>query len=268
MSKIITKTANTPGPTLVIMAGVHGNERAGIHALDEAVQTITPQTGTIHFVYANPPAIENCTRAVEKNMNRCFYAGNTGTSDEDACARTIMSLLDRADALLDLHASTSKHTTPFVICERTAFGVAKEMPVPIISFGWDSLQEGASDGYMYRQEKPGICVECGSVYNPRHGKEIALTAIRQFCGMYNAIETTYAAQSPKRYIEVYYIHHKQNESFTFARSFSDFGQLHEGEVFAWDGEEACEATFGDVIIFPRSDKPIGGETFLLGRERM
>jgi len=268
MTKIITKSANIAGPTLTIMAGVHGNERVGVEAVSDVIDTLTIEAGTVHFIYANPPAIEQGQRLVEKNLNRCFYTDNEGTALEDRYAREIMSVLDRSDALLDLHASMSRRTTPFVICEREAFGIAERMPVPIISYGWDQLEEGASDGYMHRQHKPGVCVECGSTYEPERNRQVAREAIRQFLAFFGVRGKEGAEAGTgavhQEFVRVYDIAYKHTENFAFSHEFGDFDRLPSGQVFATDGQVQYVAQKGDMIIFPRPDAPIGAEAFLRG----
>ena len=69
---IITITGAEPGPTVAIFAGVHGNERAGVYALEALIPRLTITRGTLYLVFANPAAIEANVRMVNKNLNRCF----------------------------------------------------------------------------------------------------------------------------------------------------------------------------------------------------
>jgi CheY-like chemotaxis protein len=119
-NNIVTITGSQPGPVVAIFAGVHGNERAGVYALQRLIPDLKITKGTVHFAFANPPAIEANVRMVTKNLNRCFYAGNDGTDAEDIRARELMQVLDGCDALLDLHMFYDKKNKPFVICEDNA----------------------------------------------------------------------------------------------------------------------------------------------------
>jgi hypothetical protein len=39
-----------------------------------------------------------------------------------------MEILDKCDALLDIHASFTKDSVPFVICEKQSFDIARILP--------------------------------------------------------------------------------------------------------------------------------------------
>ncbi len=83
METIIKKTSENPGKIIAIFCGVHGNERAGIIAAEKALQELVITAGTVYFVFANPRAIEIGKRFVEKNLNRCFYHGQSGDANRD-----------------------------------------------------------------------------------------------------------------------------------------------------------------------------------------
>src|SRR6185369_17926132 len=118
--EVIELSSGKPGPSLAILAGVHGNELAGVYALQELLPTLKPTRGKVYVAFANPPAIEANTRMLNKNLNRCFVADNHGTTPEDERARELMKMLDKCDALLDLHMFYDDDGVPFVICEDNA----------------------------------------------------------------------------------------------------------------------------------------------------
>ncbi len=71
-----------------------------------------------------------------------------------------MEILDRSDALLDVHCSINLDTTPFAIADN-GFDIVKNMNFGIVATGFDDVEPGAADGYMKNNNKIGICVECG-----------------------------------------------------------------------------------------------------------
>ena len=93
-SEIIKMTASLPGPTVAIFAGVHGNETVGVLALQELIPKLKLIKGTLYLAFANVPAIEQNVRLVNKNLNRCLFAGNDGTTYEDQRARELMTVLE------------------------------------------------------------------------------------------------------------------------------------------------------------------------------
>lgn len=267
MNSIIKKIGKEPGQTVAVMAGVHGNERAGVEALASAIKTIRIKSGVVYFIYANPEAIAKRVRFISKNLNRCFSKENIGTTLEDARARELMKIFDQCDALLDLHASNSRRTIPFIICEQEASALARKMAFPIVSSGWDRLEGGAADGYMHRQHKPALCLECGSVYDADNNRRLAENSIYQFLYYFGLIDQVipYSSQRQRR-INVYNIACKRTAALSFSREFSDFEQLEMGKIFARDGEIEYRGAEGDCIIFPRPNGPLGSEAFILGKE--
>jgi succinylglutamate desuccinylase len=111
-----------PGPTSVIMAGVHGNEYCGIKAIEKVLPILENKIvrGQVIFLLGNPLAVEENKRFIDSNLNRMFK--NTRSkyeahSYEYHRAKFIMSVLDNADALLDLH-STRNPSSPYAFIER------------------------------------------------------------------------------------------------------------------------------------------------------
>ncbi len=267
MKGVIKKTALRPGKTVAIFGGVHGNERVGVEAVRWAVATIEPECGTIYFVEANPAAIGQDVRFVGKNLNRCFVAGNPGTTGEEMRARELMGILDECDALLDIHSSNSKDATPFVICEADGMVLAATLDFPIVTTGWDRVEPGAADGYMFQCGKPGVCIECGSVFTIGDNLVRAQDSIRQFLEHFGiSSEGTPQIQRTQRHIQVYFAALRQSEQLVM-KEFADFEPLVSGEVFARDGQTEYVAKEGDCIIFARPNAAIGAEAFILGKER-
>src|SRR3989338_5788285 len=99
-----------PGPTLVILGGVHGNERCGVDAVGNIVDetdVLEPATGKIILLFGNPDAIRANTRFVTHDLNRLFVSEALEADcscTEHRRARELRAILDEADILLDIHA--------------------------------------------------------------------------------------------------------------------------------------------------------------------
>ena len=192
MEGVIKKTSKISGKIVAIFSGIHGNEKVGVEALRWAIKNIEPTSGSIYFVEANPIAIKKNVRQVSKNLNRCFLADNNGDEYEDMRARDLMIILNECDALLDIHASNTKIATPFIICENNALELAKKLNFSIISTGWNNIEPGATDGYMFLAGKPALCIECGSVSETKKNLNIAKDSIKkylQYFGILNMLST-------------------------------------------------------------------------------
>lgn len=253
-----------PGKTLAVFCGVHGNERVGIEAVEQLVREIEILNGTVYFVYANPRAIEQNVRSTEKNLNRAFVAGNAGTAYEDARARELMGLLDTVDALLDVHASNTPEATPFVIYGAPAEPFVPYLDFDIVSTGWDDVEPGATEGYLLRQGKPGICIECGYINDGGKYGTLAQDSIRAFLTFYGAIAGDLGPARKQRRFHAYKALIKEDESFEYYKQYADFESLPAGTCFARDAQKEYCVDEDSAIVFA-TNKKVGDEACVLGR---
>jgi succinylglutamate desuccinylase len=178
-----------------------------------------------------------------------------------------MSVFDECDALLDIHSSNSRETTPFAVCEGNAMKLVKKMDFEIVSAGWDALEPGSTDGYLHQSGKVGICIECGSVFETEKNLSRAKNSLLQFLQYFGLInETVPYGKTFQRHIQVHKVAHKKTENVSFVKEFKDFELLTAGKVFARDGDTEYVAEVGDCVIFPRPNTAIGSEVFILGKE--
>lgn len=266
-SDIIEIDSGLPGPVLAIFAGAHGNELAGVFALQELIPTLKPTRGKLLLAFANPPAIEADVRMLNKNLNRCYTKNNNGTDPEDVRARELMAVLDKSDALLDLHMFYDDSGIPFAICEEDALDIAKIFDVEIISTNWTEVEPGASDWYMFQQGKPGICVECGPISKAKEYKDFAIKTVYQFLKYFNMTdEEAELSTAPKRIVKADHAVHKTSENFVLARGFHNFDQLREGQLIATDSTTEFRAKGGECILFPHYKARVGEEAYIVGHD--
>ena len=264
---VTTKIGKGPGPVVAIFGGVHGNEKVGVEVVRTLAEKLVLTAGTVHLVEANPKAIQQNVRAIKKNLNRCFVRKEDSAESEDIRAQELMDLLDTADVLIDIHASNTPGSTPFIICEAEAMELAHLLNFELISSGWDAIEPGAADGYMHRQNKPALCLECGYAEDVEINYALAENSILRVLSHLKMLEApvVLSLNVVQKHLEVYKAVIRENEKFALTRSFKDFEILSEGEDIAVDGERVYKAKEGDCIIFARPNAPIGGEAFILGR---
>jgi predicted deacylase len=109
-----------PGPRLIVLGAVHGNETCGTRAIGEVIDALdqgrlTLQRGQLTLVpVTNPLAHARHAREGERNLNRKLVPPAIPQDFEDRVARVLCPLLQAHDVLLDLH---SFHTAgePFVM---------------------------------------------------------------------------------------------------------------------------------------------------------
>jgi succinylglutamate desuccinylase len=255
------------GPSIAVFAGVHGDERAGIIAMERLSKKLEIQRGVVFLVLANPPAVNKKVRLVNKNINRCFLRSNNGATYEDNRARDLMRLLDECDSLLDLHAFSNREGAPFIICEENSFDVAQIFDVPIISSGWSSAEPGATDGYMFANGKVGICLECGPINQSEKYSELAEKSIFQFLKYYGLLESgVRLSVTSKKHIKAKYSCIRKSKNFVMDRRLTNFQKLKRNQLLAKDGSFEDRSRGREYIIFPQPDAEIGQEAYIIGEE--
>jgi predicted deacylase len=109
------------GKTLVITAGVHGDEFEGVRTVFEVFAGLDPArlSGTLLAVpAANPPAFWNGTRTSpldDKNLARVFPGKLQGSATEVIAYHLGESIIARADFLVDLHSAGVELLMPSMV---------------------------------------------------------------------------------------------------------------------------------------------------------
>lgn len=110
----------SPGPKLLVLGAVHGNETCGALAIGELLKDIDSgklaiECGTLTFVpVSNPLAYQLKQRTGDRNLNRNMATSANPQDFEDRIVNVLCPILEAHDVLLDLH---SFHTggAPFVM---------------------------------------------------------------------------------------------------------------------------------------------------------
>lgn len=257
----------TDGPTVAIFAGVHGNEKAGVFAMQNLLPNLNILKGKLYVVFANPPAIEADVRMINKNLNRCFYWGNEGRSPEDVRARELMNILDECDSLLDLHMFYDPGGVPFVICEDNALDIAQLFDVKVISTNWTEVEPGGTDGYMFSKGKVGICVECGPIARAKEFTTFAENTVFQYLKYYGMVDANVRfSTSKKRGVRAMKAVNKTSKNFVLSPGLSNFERLKPGQLLAKDGDKSYLAGNDECIIFPHYAARVDEEAYIIGKE--
>lgn len=259
-----------PGPNLVIMAGVHGDEQCGLSAFNAMLPTFKPKQGRVTFIIGNPKAVAINRREFEGNLNRMFRPDVNITNSERATyeytrSRELMPILAKADALLDIHSSTTEQTVPFVICEKQSFAVAEQLPVAVVVSGIDTLHPTGTDAYVNQSGGLGVCIECGNHTDP-NATSFALTAINRFLDYFDVTcSKNNAYIRRQRFVNAHWIY-KNKDIFRLRKNFQEFEKINKGSLIGVDGEEEIKAPYDGVILFPHNRTNIDMEAFLYGIE--
>lgn len=107
---VVAINGSKPGPTLALVAGLHGSEFASIVALQKLGTQIDPAnlSGRLIIVpLVNLAAFNSVTRHLNpvdgKNINRVFPGSATGTQSERAAYAITTQVLSQVDYVIDYH---------------------------------------------------------------------------------------------------------------------------------------------------------------------
>lgn len=108
--------APVAGPTALIQAGIHGDEIAGVHALEEMLEdgALRPTAGRLLVIPTmNRAAYRARQRAAPGglDLNRCFPGDSNADEREKRLARAFMDLVleERPDLMATLHESQKRY---------------------------------------------------------------------------------------------------------------------------------------------------------------
>ncbi len=268
--KLIEKNGKKPGKTVVLLAGIHGNEVCGVKAFDELIPKIEIESGKVIFIYANLEAIEKNKRQIEYNLNRCFLKEQTkimAESLEGKTAKEIIPYLERADLMLDLHASFTKDSIPFVICDEKQLGNANIFDSKIVSYNWDPFEPGSTDYYMNLQNKPGFCFECG-YFGDKKSFERAKNAVLDFLIFSGNISGALFKKNNQRIIRIKGIYKNTIGSFKKIEYKPDFWIAEKNSKIGTDGEKDVFINAGEIILFLVDNEKLNEECFLVAEETL
>lgn len=142
-----------PGPTIVFIAGIHGNEPSGVFALNTILEEINSNNiavnGNIYAIAGNLAALKKGVRYFSEDLNRMWTEErmekfNTAQSsknsseleEQDQIYQTITDILKKETEpfyFIDLH-TTSSHTEPFITVNDNLLNrkFTQQYPVPLL----------------------------------------------------------------------------------------------------------------------------------------
>jgi len=264
---IIELKGDQPGPTSIVLAGVHGDEKCGVVALEKILPSLVLERGRVLIGYGNPEAIMKDVRFVEANLNRLFCPEEQLSQAEKGSleygrAQLLKRYMNEAEALLDIHASFNPKSRRFVICEKNALDIAKHLPVSTLVSGFDQVEPGGTDYYMNKIGKIGICLECGYLADPI-SYDIAQEGLFAFLASRGHINSPISIFKQTSF-RMEGLYHTRHQKFKPSKPFEDFEDISEGQLVGMDGPEEVRTAKNGVILFAREVEGIGAEAFLVG----
>ncbi len=282
-----------PGPTLIVVGGVHGNEPAGVRAATRVLARLEAAgvalRGDLVALCGNVRALRGGRRYLERDLNRAWTAAALrsppGQGPEDHERAELKAALDEALAaargpvtFLDLH-TTSAEGIPFAMTGDTprhrAF--ASAIPLPII-LGLEEQLDGVLSEYLTARGAVTMVVEGGQHAGPatEANLEAALWVALAAAGLcapsalpVHADAVAHLARARgalPRVIEVLERHAVAgDDEFRMEPGFANIGRVRARELLARDRRGEIRAPRDGLLLLPLY-QPQGEDGFFLGRE--
>jgi succinylglutamate desuccinylase len=282
------------GPKLVFFGGLHGNEPAGVIALEEVLKDLIPANikGEVYGVYGNLKALQQRTRFIEKDLNRIWTNENIAQirqklvlSPEEEEQKELLQLLsslleNNEDPIyfIDFH-TTSSPSVPFITINDALINRAfsKRFPVPIVLGIEEYLQEPLLS-YLNKEGYVSLGFEAG-----QHEDLAAISSCKAFIYMalvisgatpkekvldYNEHYQTLRSQAndlTSVFEVVFRYHIKPFEKFTMNPGFKSFQRITKGEDLAVSDGQSIKAPSSAHLFMPLYQKQ-GEDGFFIIRE--
>ena len=262
-----------PGPRVLLLGGVHGEEKPGVLALERLVAEF--QSGRLSLARgqltvvprANREAVERGLHFVDENLNRAVRPHAAPANHERRLAAELAALIAAHDAVLDLHG-TQAPTVPFVFLDDESVpvrGWAEALGAEHILTGWPALYAGSdaltTTGFAQTLGKRALTVEAGQNDDPG-AAEFAFDAARRAIAHFGLIIGTPRRPKPKA-LRLTTVVRREKEG-QFARPWKNFEPVTKGEVLArYAGGAELTASEDGVIVMPYEGAAIGEEWYYL-----
>ena len=259
-----------PGPRLLVMGGVHGDETSGTAGIERvlaefAAGELALLRGELTLVpVANPLARRRLQREGERNLNRLFKPAAEPADYEARVTNVLAPVIARHEVLLDLHSFQSAGEAFAMIGPRDNTGtlepfaraaeegrLALHLGTPIVVEGWLDIyaaglaQRGAAvdeaaidfgrgtNEYIRSCGGYGVTLECGQHQDPQ-APEVAWRAIRRTLALLGmaALPPGLSAgpDVPPRLLRLASVTDRLHADDRFARDWATFDPVRRGEL--------------------------------------
>lgn len=296
-----SESGNDEGPVLVIFVGIHGNEPAGMHAVDHVAEKLAGENsginGSVYAVTGNIEAVKLGVRFLDTDLNRLWERFHTSKDfsiqrAESRPAEYLESLevketvdyiikkhSEKASEFIfiDLHTTSSK-SCAFILLNDTLDNreLAGDFPVPQI-LGIEENIQGTLLSYINNLGHKAIGFEAGAHFAEISVKrsEAFLWLILNKLGLITLEEDDINRNKellqvkegiPDTYYEI--IHHKTVNDpmkFEMISGFNNFDIIEKGTPLAYEYGELINAPADGRIFMPLYQNE-GEDGFLIVRE--
>ena len=286
--------AAAPGPRLIVLGAVHGNETCGTRAIERLLAELAAGRqrvvrGRLTLVpVANRLAYERGSRGGDRNLNRQLAPTAAPADNEDRIANELCPLLAAHDVLLDLHSFRSGGA-PFVLVgpednsgalqpfaqaaleEALALrlGVARAMDGWLDTYAAGAQRRGGRAAYgvgttefMRSAGGCALTLECGQHEDPQ-APEVAWRAVLNVLAHLRLVDAPPPAPAATlEGLRLREVVDREHAGDAFVRPWKSFDPVRRGQRVATrhDGREVL-APFDGYIVFPDERAEPGTEWF-------
>ena len=296
-----SKSGDQRGPVLVLFVGIHGNEPAGLKAIENLSKQIdesaTPFRGSVYAISGNLQAINLGLRYLDTDLNRLWELYNTSEDfsqmngqDWPAEYDESLDIKKAIDAIVEKHSqqaddfifadlhTTSSESCAFILLNDTLAnrGLARKFPVPQI-LGIEENIHGTLLSYINNLGYKAIGFEAGAHQNEAsvERSEAFLWLLLHFTGALklerkkvNEFKEKLGAHPgvPETYYEIKF-HQFVNDpqDFDMLSGFENFDLIEKDAPLAYYKGELINAPVSGRIFMPLYQKK-GHDGFLIIRE--
>lgn len=264
-----------PGPTLIFIGGIHGNEPTGVIALQSVIAELEKKPfnfrGSLYAISGNRSALASGTRFKSQDLNRLwkgpelidlldgdFSPANQDQKEQFEIQKTLDRILIDEDGpfyFFDLH-TTSCETVPFTTVNDSRLNrkFAQAFPVPMI-LGIEEYLDGPLLSYINELGYVAFGYEGGQHYDQKavENHKAFIYLAMGLSGMADKkdvdFETNHEllAGRTKELRDIYEITHlygiEDNADFTMNPGYINFQEVMSGELLGYHN--------GKVVMSPR-----------------
>ena len=289
------------GPTIIALAGIHGNEPTGIKAIEHVLEKIggleKEFKGTFIGIRGNLEALNKGQRFIDEDMNRIWFTSildkvrRTSFAEvKTAERRETKAILEIIDHIIlkedkespvifaDLHTFSSE-TGLFAISSRDEKNVSllSKLKVPLI-FGIEKALHGTALKYIQNTGNIGFAFEAGmhfsesAEFNATAGLYALLVAAEcldvSYIPDYKAYDDFLAHQTSALPLKVEFVYKhiiEEDDEFVMRPGFKNFDKVKKGDWLANDVLGKIEAQADGFILMPLYQKQ-GNDGFFIVKE--
>ncbi|WP_178988019.1 succinylglutamate desuccinylase/aspartoacylase family protein [Winogradskyella schleiferi] len=271
--------SDTEGSTIVFFAGIHGNEAAGVHALNNVLKTIREKDiiGEVYGVYGNIKALQENKRFLHSDLNRMWTKKQLkalklkeNLTDEEEEQSALFQFINQLFAttkspiyFIDLHTTSSK-SLPFITINDALINrkFSSCFPVPVV-LGIEEYLEGPLLSYLNTLGYVSVGFESGQHTDPEAIKncEAFIYLALQHSGILRINEVGKIKKNEKTLKEssnniasifeiIYKYHIQPKELFAMHAGFESFQYIKKGTALATSNEKLICSDYNAMLFMP------------------